>query len=408
MRLAAQRLARRRDAAAAGSRDSAHDLTRRLHGQKRGQSFVGRLVNRVVGALRPFLGPGYVDEHGRPLQAHLFASALLFVFLLVYAVGYFAWMPGTARGAGVPALVYLLTIAILANWFLSGVAFYLDRYHLPTLLPLVAWTLLIWGISRSDHYFELRDRPRDAPALALPAQVAVARPEPLLTVIASDGGGAQAAGWAATVLTGIQERWPGFQGSTRLISAVSGGSVGTMYFVASLREDRSSTAVEPPRGARSDRARQPERSGMGTGLPRSVARADVDSSLVPLREGPRMGDGAGVDARLAPSVAVGDAGRCQRGLAPVDCAERDRRGNGRALRVRDVRRTRRIRSHHGIPARSRASMPTATSHSQLRRVCRRRFRTSRRSRAPRQRRRQSGRSTSATAGMPTTPAWRWR
>ena len=315
------------------------DLTRRLHGQKRGQSFVGRLVNRVVGALRPFLGPGYVDEHGRPLQAHLFASALLFVFLLVYAVGYFAWMPGTARGAGVPALVYLLTIGILANWFLSGVAFYLDRYHLPTLLPLVAWTLLIWGISRSDHYFELRDRPRDAPALALPAQVAVARPEPLLTVIASDGGGAQAAGWAATVLTGIQERWPGFQGSTRLISAVSGGSVGTMYFVASLRADRSSTAVEPPRGARSDRARQLERSGMGTGLPRSVARADVDSSLVPLREGPRMGDGAGVDARLAPSVAVGDAGRCQRGLAPVDCAERDRRGNGRALRVRDVRRT---------------------------------------------------------------------
>jgi hypothetical protein len=217
------------------------DVTRRLHGQKRGQSIVGKLVNRVVGVLRPYLGPGYLDEHGRPLQAHLFASALLLVFLVVYAAGYFAWMPGTARAAGVPALVYLLTIGILANWFLAGVAFYLDRYHLPTLLPLMAWTLLIWGISRSDHYFELRDRPRDAPALALPAQVAAARAEPLLTVIASDGGGAQAAGWAATVLTGIQERWPGFQGSTRLISAVSGGSVGTMYFVASLREERSST-----------------------------------------------------------------------------------------------------------------------------------------------------------------------
>ena len=163
--------------------------------------------------------------------------ALLAVFLIVYAVGYFAWMPGTARGAGVPALVYLLTIGILANWFLAGVAFYLDRYHLPTLLPLMAWTLLIWGISRSDHYFELRDQPRDAPALALPADVAGARAEPLLTVVASDGGGAQAAGWAVTVLTGIQERWPGFQGSTRLISAVSGGSVGTMY--SSRRCDRT-------------------------------------------------------------------------------------------------------------------------------------------------------------------------
>ncbi len=131
------------------------DSTRRLHGRKTGQSFVGKLVNRIVGVLRPLLGPGYVDERGRPLQAHLFAVALLSAFLIVYVVGYFAWMPGTARGAGVPALVYLLTIGILANWFLAGVAFYLDRYHLPTLLPLMAWTLLIWGISRSDHYFEL-------------------------------------------------------------------------------------------------------------------------------------------------------------------------------------------------------------------------------------------------------------
>jgi hypothetical protein len=220
-----------------------NDLTRRLHGRRTRRSFIGRLVDRFVGALRPILGPGYVDERGRPLQAHLFAAALLFVFLVVYAVGYFAWMPGTARGAGVPALVYLLTICILANWLLAGVAFYLDRYHLPILMPLAAWTLFIWGVSRSDHYFELRDRPAGAQALALPADVAAARTEPLLTVIASDGGGAQAAGWAARVMTGIQERWPGFQGSTRLISAVSGGSVGTMYFVASLRPDRMSTAA---------------------------------------------------------------------------------------------------------------------------------------------------------------------
>ena len=44
------------------------DLTRRLHGRKTGQSFVGKLVNRIVGVLRPLLGPGYVDEQGRPLR----------------------------------------------------------------------------------------------------------------------------------------------------------------------------------------------------------------------------------------------------------------------------------------------------------------------------------------------------
>jgi hypothetical protein len=213
------------------------DLARRLHARRPGVSRIGGALQRLIAFVRPYLGPGYVDDKGHVLQAHLFAAALLLVFLALYAVGYVLWMPGTSRAAWVPALVYLLTIVILANWLLAGVAFYLDRYHLPTLLPFVAWTLLVWGISRSDHYFELRDSPAHAVRLELPEQIAAARSEPLLTVVAIDGGGAQAAGWAATVLTGIQERWPGFTRSARLISAVSGGSVGTMYFVASLAPD---------------------------------------------------------------------------------------------------------------------------------------------------------------------------
>jgi hypothetical protein len=218
------------------------ELVRRLHTRRTGKSLTGRLLRRLIVFIRPYLGPGYVDEKGQVLQAHLFAAALLLVFLALYAVGYVVWMPGTARAAGVPALVYLLTIGILAAWLLAGAAFYLDRYHLPTLLPLVAWTLLVWGISRSDHYFELRDPPARAPRLERPEQIAANRAEPLLTIVAIDGGGAQAAGWAATVLTGIQERWPGFPRSARLISAVSGGSVGTMYFVASLAPDGGTTA----------------------------------------------------------------------------------------------------------------------------------------------------------------------
>ncbi len=213
------------------------DLAQRLHTRRPGASRIGGVLRRLIAFLRPYLGPGYVDDKGQVLQAHLFAAALLLVFLALYAVGYVVWMPGTARAAGVPALVYLLTIGILANWLLAGVAFYLDRYYLPTLLPFVAWTLLVWGISRSDHYFELRDSPADAVRIERPEQIAAARTEPLLTVVAIDGGGAQAAGWATTVLTGIQERWPGFTRSARLISAVSGGSVGTMYFVASLSPD---------------------------------------------------------------------------------------------------------------------------------------------------------------------------
>jgi hypothetical protein len=56
-------------------------------------------------------------------------------------------------------------------------------------------------------------------------------------VVAVNGGGIQAAAWAAQVLAGLEEacREEGcgreFDEEVRLISSVSGGSVGTMYFV---------------------------------------------------------------------------------------------------------------------------------------------------------------------------------
>jgi patatin-like phospholipase len=74
--------------------------------------------------------------------------------------------------------------------------------------------------------------------------VASQRTHPLLTVVAIDGGGIQAAGWAARVLTGVQAAWPDFARSTRLISAVSGGSLATVYFLDTMRPDRVPTEEE--------------------------------------------------------------------------------------------------------------------------------------------------------------------
>ena len=188
---------------------------------------------RLARWLRPWLGPGYLDAGDRVLPAHRFAAGILLVYCLLYIVGYVAFQPGRATGAAVPALTYLLAVATLATWLLAGIAFYLDRHRLPTLLPLVLWSFVVWGVSKSDHYFPLMDAPRAAP-LATPQAIAASRHPRLLAVVAVDGGGIQAAGWAATVLTGIEERWPEFQQSVRLVSGVSGGSVGAMYFVSSL------------------------------------------------------------------------------------------------------------------------------------------------------------------------------
>jgi hypothetical protein len=67
-----------------------------------------------------------------------------------------------------------------------------------------------------------------------PAQVIRSgKPGSTVIVVAASGGGIKAAAWTTRVLTGLEESNPGvFGDSVRLISAVSGGSVGAMYFVS--------------------------------------------------------------------------------------------------------------------------------------------------------------------------------
>jgi hypothetical protein len=185
---------------------------------------------------KPLLGPGYLAPNGDLLPGHTFATAFLVIYAGVYLLGYFLWRPGTAFGATVPALVSVLIVATLWGWLLAGLAFYFDRHRVPILLPIVLTSALLWTTSHSDYYFDLTQPAGNWTELQDPADIARRRDHQLLTVIAIDGGGIQAAAWGARVLTGIQERWPDFYRSTRFISSVSGGSVGTMYFVESLNQ----------------------------------------------------------------------------------------------------------------------------------------------------------------------------
>jgi Patatin-like phospholipase len=201
-------------------------------------------IRRFLHWLRPLLGPGYLAQNGDLLPGHTFTTAFLIVYASVYGLGYFLWRPGTALGAGMPALVSVLIVATLWIWVLAGLAFYLDRHRVPILLPIVLTSMFLWTTSHSDYYFDLVQPSGDWALLEDPSAIARKRQHDLLTVVAVDGGGIQAAAWGARVLTGIQEKWPAFSRSARFISAVSGGSVGTMYFVGSLRPDAPPTSQE--------------------------------------------------------------------------------------------------------------------------------------------------------------------
>jgi hypothetical protein len=247
-------------------------LFRSVHGTRLPRTRAGAIARSAVRRLRPYLGPGYFNETGRLLPPHEYAVGIFFVFAVQYLGAYFVGHPQQQQD--VPALAFVLILATLATIVLAGLAFLLDRHHLPTLLPIGLWMFGLAFVSASDHYFALR--PAES-ALNPPMPYEIARTrERLLTIVAIDGGGIQAAGWGATVLTGIQRHWPDFHRSTRFISSVSGGSVGAMYYLAALRPDR------PPRPEELDAVVEASTAGSLGEVGWGLAFPDLWRTIVPI------------------------------------------------------------------------------------------------------------------------------
>ncbi|HEY8462302.1 MAG TPA: hypothetical protein VIM99_18080 [Blastocatellia bacterium] len=202
----------------------------------------GWLAKRVM-RISKYSGRGYIDYegdfHGRLplLPGHGEALALLVTFMAVYAaIGVITspWMSSLRA----PSLAGALLLLTMLNWGLSGAAFFLDRYRIPVLISI----LIVTGIvsiffPHADSYYFIY--PKAAGEKARPQNLLAPRNGAKVILVAANGGGIQAAAWSARVLTGIEEACRNggdcggrsFARSIRVISAVSGGSVGVMYFV---------------------------------------------------------------------------------------------------------------------------------------------------------------------------------
>jgi hypothetical protein len=220
-----------------------------------------------VAHLLSYLGAGYAQTlpmgelaltkgHAAVLVGATAAAAVYLVsYLWVLTT---RWNPN--ENFWFPPLFFGLLVVILVGFVLQGLAFCLDLYHLPVSLVVVGCSALLYAVNRTDHFFDLRKpTPAEAPAAgpAAPpvpapptagpptlAQVARAWRLPAvssaagqggkktLVVVTAAGGGIQAAAWSARVLVGLHQRYgTDFSASIGLISAVSGGSVGVMYFL---------------------------------------------------------------------------------------------------------------------------------------------------------------------------------
>jgi hypothetical protein len=189
-----------------------------------------------------FSGRGYIDYDADTqdrlplLPGHGGALAMWLTFATVYvALGVITspWLTSLRA----PSLAGLLLLLTMLNWGLSGMAFFLDRYRIPVLISI----LIIMGVAsivfpRSDSYYFIY--PKGAVAEVKMQDLLAPREGAKVILVAANGGGIQASAWSARVLTGIEAGCRGsgdcggrsFARSIRVISAVSGGSVGVMHF----------------------------------------------------------------------------------------------------------------------------------------------------------------------------------
>jgi hypothetical protein len=197
-----------------------------------------------AGTFLSVFGSGFKKDDTSAYDGHYMALwCFLLCFLIYVAIGVGKFVR-IGNPANVPTLADLLIFLMILCWGLSAVTFILDLFRIPLLLLFLLVAILSSHVHTTDHFFYMFET-KTSPDLS-PAQVIRAgKPGSSVIVVAASGGGIKAAAWTTRVLTGLEQTsrndFPAnpriFGDSVRLISAVSGGSVGAMYFVSEYEAD---------------------------------------------------------------------------------------------------------------------------------------------------------------------------
>jgi len=187
--------------------------------------FAQWFCSRVARALRMTY---ILDRAGHIYPAHLTAAMASSGFVLLWAITAYVFYPSRVTAA---AVVYLYITLLIFVWVFGALSFHLGRWHISPLAA-IALILLI-GYAKLDHYFEPPE-----PGTALEPSIEpidVAAPaQTNLVVVATAGGGVWAAGWTARALEQLIANRPALRHEIRLISSISGGTVGAAYYIDGL------------------------------------------------------------------------------------------------------------------------------------------------------------------------------
>jgi hypothetical protein len=175
-------------------------------------------------------------------------SFFLIALILFFSLGFF-FRPNdksSQKKGEAPVIIYMMAFLAIVVPILATMTFALDLFRFPVILTAICFVAASYWLWDVDYYFRLEETSKTTDKVNR-SDFETAVKERLnfqgsedrtLVVVTASGGGIQAAGWTAQVLTGLQE-WLGsdFTKSIGLISSVSGGSVGSLFFVDYCEEN---------------------------------------------------------------------------------------------------------------------------------------------------------------------------
>lgn len=205
------------------------------------------VIDRAAAALERWgwvalLGPGYQGH----VKAHLTATLAWILSMVLYAgLGIYGHKV-LGKKKMVAALIGPLMAILVLGWTGSAMQFYIGKWHIPLLLVVAVLGWFNGFLPWTDHTYDLL--PRNATPAAAPFDVLRAGGRKCAILVASAGGGIQAAAWTAKVLEGLHTSDFGreFDDALCLISSISGGSMGSACYVNWLDPAVQSVGVSAP------------------------------------------------------------------------------------------------------------------------------------------------------------------
>src|SRR5262249_16808981 len=147
------------------------------------------------------------------------------------------FFPERALARLIAPVVYLWVSAMLFIWVFGALNFHLRRFHVSPLLVIAGIVVLGYAFTDTDHWYRVHAVPAGSAGKLTPADVAAGGRARNLVVVASAGGGISAGVWTTVALEQMISARPALAREIRVLSTISGGSVGAAFYIDGLRRD---------------------------------------------------------------------------------------------------------------------------------------------------------------------------